>query len=1147
MPPAVSMIGNRFVLVTGDEQAGGIADVRKAVDIHRGGLPVAVKLLREAEKDVTLLTFFEREKDSLQALDHPNIIGLVDAGWDEGAGRFYVALEWADGGTLAERLADNGPYSWRDFFARIGVPLADALAHAHLKQVEHRDLKPQNVLLSGDGTPKLADFNIAKLRDQLAGEEDAGLTVAHFRSNLYAPPERTDAVPFSRDVWSFGVLAIHAMSVERANDFPDLLPMLEALDVPEEIRRLLRTCIAMDPHSRPQNGAVLLAQLEAALQEVGGRAARRTNLLWLKMTASAARGLLSLAQGERPDFAQAEGAMLNDLAGEVFAEFGTDRDSGLPQFDAVTLVGNQFRYKIVRDSRQANSVRMVVVTATTIRPEWLARARGRACPVRSKVSFCFGDRCPEGAELGYDALFEALDAHQEARQNAAAERDFGDLLNDWQRVLEAREQLERGELQPVAYRGRSTDGREVEFQAVQAVGLVVEGDEWEVRETGVDRLVARGEVVSYSLDSITLRFKRVPRDLPGSGRLTPYLGPSQVALGRQLDALRAVAWRESVSPVLRDVIERPEALPPTPAAEVTAWFREDLDESKKDVVRHALSGSGLVLVEGPPGTGKTTVIAEIVQQILDRAPSTRILLVSQTHIAIDNALQRLEQAGLSDMVRLGRGTDDPRVADSARHLLLEQQMKQWAKKIRKRADKYITALAQQHGLEERYLRSAFAMQELAVVLGDIDYVQQRLTELADHRTGTSRITSGEPVDDIVDVKARLEELQAERDILVEQVRHLLSGDLTISTEPSQSEARYAVEAILGTSQDRQALIKLMDLQAEWLHRVESDKGMLKAFLSSRSVVAGTAVGFIGQRAVRDVRFDLCIFDEASKATATETLVPMSRAQRWILVGDTRQLPPSDEDLLNNKQIMKDFKLTPELVSTTLFQHLADGLPKAARHLLREQYRMIKPIGDLISSCFYDDQLISPRAEQLPGYDGLGKPVLWINTEKLGDRRREQGSGAGRSYANREEARIAADRLQIIDRAVDMGVIKPSGGRLDVLVISPYSRQVEELRLKIAPLGLRHLDVTVLTVDAVQGRECDLAIFTVTRSNDRSRLGFLGQPYWRRINVALSRARYGLTIVGDARFCRSAPGALREVLLYADSHRDDCEVRDADHF
>ncbi|WP_371778026.1 AAA domain-containing protein [Streptosporangium subroseum] len=100
--------------------------------------------------------------------------------------------------------------------------------------------------------------------------------------------------------------------------------------------------------------------------------------------------------------------------------------------------------------------------------------------------------------------------------------------------------------------------------------------------------------------------------------------------------------------------------------------------------------------------------------------------------------------------------------------------------------------------------------------------------------------------------------------------------------------------------------------------------------------------------------------------------------------------------------------------------------------------------------------------------------------------------------------------------------------LDVLVISPYTRQVAELRSKIHGLKAPHLKIDVQTVDAVQSRECDLAIFSVTRSDPNGRLGFLGQPYWRRINVALSRARYGLTIVGDSRFCRRAsksPGSL----------------------
>ena len=79
------------------------------------------------------------------------------------------------------------------------------------------------------------------------------------------------------------------------------------------------------------------------------------------------------------------------------------------------------------------------------------------------------------------------------------------------------------------------------------------------------------------------------------------------------------------------------------------------------------------------------------------------------------------------------------------------------------------------------------------------------------------------------------------------------------------------------------------------------------------------------------------------------------------------------------------------------------------------------------------------------------------------------------------------------------------------------------------LACRHLSVTVMSVDAVQGRESDVAIFSVTRSNPRAELGFIGPDYWRRINVALSRARFGLTIVGDAGFIQGTTGALKKVL------------------
>ena len=240
--------------------------------------------------------------------------------------------------------------------------------------------------------------------------------------------------------------------------------------------------------------------------------------------------------------------------------------------------------------------------------------------------------------------------------------------------------------------------------------------------------------------------------------------------------------------------------------------------------------------------------------------------------------------------------------------------------------------------------------------------------------------------------------------------------------------------------------------------------------------------------------------------------------------------------------MADHELEESEVRATLFQRLASGLPDSNQHQLTVQYRMIRPIGDLISDCFYEGTLRSPLTTGLTGYELLGKPVLWLDTSHMGKSRHEnpEGGGGG-SYANRTEAQIVIDRVKAIEGALDKGILHlPSGEVLDVLIIAPYRSQVAELRRRISAVKSTRMRISVESVDAVQGREADIAIFSVTRSNPGTRMGFLGPDYWRRINVALSRARFGLTIVGDAEFCQAIPGALQGVLRYVKEHPGDCE-------
>jgi superfamily I DNA and/or RNA helicase len=471
----------------------------------------------------------------------------------------------------------------------------------------------------------------------------------------------------------------------------------------------------------------------------------------------------------------------------------------------------------------------------------------------------------------------------------------------------------------------------------------------------------------------------------------------------------------------------------------------------------------------------------------------------------------------------------------------------WAKQVQRRAQLAIEDEAAALGVETHHLRAALVLEQIATVATDLELVEEHIAALDNSGSGAAidLVTAVEGDDPRERAQERLERLTDRLKDRVELAQAELAGDLTINTNIDSREARNAVELLLGSDQPTRDLLRLVELQANWLERIASEESLTPVFLAGTSVLAGTCIGFLRLPDVAELDFDLCIVDEASKATLTEAIVPLSRARQWILVGDTNQLPPIDEDLLRCPNILADNAITKDDVKETLFQRMVDRLPTECQHMLTDQYRMIQPIGDLISIQFYEGRLRSPRTADLDGYPQVvGAPVTWLDTSDLGDRRREQTAGTSR--ANRAEARLVVEQLTTIDGAIGFGLLRPPPEvTLEVLVIAPYKSQVEELRRQILATDLTRLKVDVLSVDAVQGREADLALFSVTRSNPQGDLGFLGADYWRRINVALSRARYGLVIVGDADFIRTTNGALRGVLEYIEEHPGDCTVRRAD--
>ncbi|WP_102140892.1 serine/threonine-protein kinase [Mycobacterium hubeiense] len=1130
----VEIVGKHYVLVGGGSRAGGLSTVRKAVD-NRDGSSVAVKFIASGSDELSQKVF-DREIRALRSLSHPNIVKFRDAGTDE-SGTHFVVLEWVE--RCLKDLLEEPPWqNWAELYKTIAKPVLAALEYAHLNQYEHRDIKPGNILIDSSGSPLLADFGIAKLRTD---ELHSDYTVQNFRSGAYAPPEREAVRPYVRDVFSMGVVLLQCMNATPIKDYSDVRVALESVRVPADIREVLEACVSPDPMERPPNAGVLALELDSLVRKGAAASQQPRNQIWLQLTRSAQEHLA----GSPPDRARAATMMVKDLSGEVFAYFGTDRETGELDKSRVVLIGQERRYVLKRDDEKPG---FVVIAVST--PEFESLEASRRHGLALPQIFSWSDRHPVDMQASGQArhrLFELLEEFYlekaVAAEGSANERS-DELFDRWMRVLDAREELARGEHQPLVYKRVRVVGRRSMFTLAEPCEADLVGTDWQVMDRPSGRRFGYGQVIDQDGDEITVLTARPLGSLPPTATLVPYDAPSSISLNRQRDAALAVKNGTTPRQDLRGLLVNPEINAEPDEIRLDDWF-EELDPQKRLAVEKAVGGSDLLVIQGPPGTGKTRFITETVKQVLRRQPNARVLIASQTHVAVDHAVERLRDAGVTRLVRLA-GADDSVVQPGVRDLLLDAQIRRWAEGVRSRAESHVAKQAVEFGIDPAHLKAVLALEQLATVAAELESVENQIAKTPATMSEPSDLaTAIEEANPAERLQARFDHLSDRRAELARAAQELLAGDLTIPAVITSSEARNAIELLLGEDVEARRLVGRLELQAQWLERISAEDSLAAIFLAGTSVVAGTCTGFLRNRAVGQLEFDLCVIDEASKATLTEALVPIARSKRWILVGDTRQLPPTDEELMRRTDLLEEHSLNSDDVRETLFQRLVDRLPEHSQLMLEEQYRMVRPIGDLISNCFYGGRLRSPNTQGLAGFDRVvGAEVVWLDTGAFGEKRREQGN---QSYVNRVEARTIVSQLQTLDTAIEKGLVKPNavGSKLTVLVVAPYKNQVEELRRRLAPKSFRHLETSVMSVDAVQGRESDLAFFSVTRSNSRGRLGFLGPDYWRRINVALSRARYGLVIVGDAGFVKGTNGALKSVLEYIEQHPGDCLVTRVD--
>lgn len=270
----------------------GIPGISDAVPVGRGGFgtvyrarqekigrTVAVKVLSISALGDEERRRFERECQTLGAVSgHPNIVAIFDSG-TSGEQRPYLIMDYLPGGTLAEGLERNGPATWQ-VAADLGVKLAGALAAAHAAGVLHRDVKPDNVLLSAYGEPQLADFGIARLSG--ASHSRTGQVTATL---AHAAPEVIEGAAATEvsDVYSlastlYELLSGHAPFVRPTDEtlHPVLArllsedpPDLRASGHPSTISDVIEAALAKDPAVRTPTAVALAERLQAAQRTLG--------------------------------------------------------------------------------------------------------------------------------------------------------------------------------------------------------------------------------------------------------------------------------------------------------------------------------------------------------------------------------------------------------------------------------------------------------------------------------------------------------------------------------------------------------------------------------------------------------------------------------------------------------------------------------------------------------------------------------------------------------------------------------------------------------------------------------------------------------------------------------------------------------------
>ncbi len=263
-------VADRYEIM-GKIGAGGMSDVYKARD-HILGRFVAIKVLKtEFSEDVNFVVKFRTEAQSAAGLEHPNIVNIYDVGSE--SGMHYIVMEYVEGVTLKTYIEKKGSLTYKEAVS-IAIQVGRGMEAAHAKNIIHRDIKPQNILISTEGKAKVTDFGIARAVSNNTISADV------MGSVHYASPEqaRNGFVDAKSDIYSLGIVMYEMVTGRVPFDGDTTVsiaiqhlqeemkaPGIYAKDLPVSLEKIILKCTQKSPDRRYRNTSELLADLKQVL------------------------------------------------------------------------------------------------------------------------------------------------------------------------------------------------------------------------------------------------------------------------------------------------------------------------------------------------------------------------------------------------------------------------------------------------------------------------------------------------------------------------------------------------------------------------------------------------------------------------------------------------------------------------------------------------------------------------------------------------------------------------------------------------------------------------------------------------------------------------------------------------------------------